>query len=58
MKYDKDLAVFAKRTDWYILVHGISYVPTEIAPEYAKKAMANYNKNHIENEKKQNQKDN
>ena len=50
MRYDKDLALFAKHLDWYKVVHGIGYVPTDKAPEKARNAMENYNKNHIKKE--------
>ena len=43
MRYDKDLAVFGKHFDWYKVVYGVGYVPTDKAPEYAKTAMDNYN---------------
>ena len=51
MRYDKDLAVFGKHFDWYKVVYGVGYVPTDKAPEYAKTAMDNYNKKHIKNNK-------
>ncbi len=43
MRYDKNFVVFAKDADWSVFVKGIGYVPTEKAPEEARKAMDKYN---------------
>lgn len=43
MRYDKNFAAFIKHTEWYQFVYGIGYVPTDEAPEEARKAMERYN---------------
>ena len=43
MRYDKNYAIFAKDADWSEFIKGIGYVPTDKAPEEAKKAMKKYN---------------
>ena len=43
MRYDKTFAVFAKHSDWYVKTPGVGYVPTDKAPEEARRAMAEYN---------------
>lgn len=43
MRYDKNFAYFRPHFDWYMFVHGVGYVPTERAPEEARKAMDKYN---------------
>ena len=35
--------IFAKDADWSVFVKGVGYVPTEKAPEEARKAMDKYN---------------
>lgn len=43
MRYDKNYAYFRPHEEWYTLVKGIGYVPTEKAPPEAVKAMEEYN---------------
>lgn len=43
MRYDKSFAYFRPHFDWYRFEHGVGYVPTEKAPEEARKAMDKYN---------------
>ena len=47
MRYDKNFAKFGGHPEWYELKKGIGYVPTEKAPEEAKKAMEKYNSYHF-----------
>lgn len=47
MRYDRDYVVFAGHFDWFKVVPGIGYVPTEKAPKEAREAMDRYNKNNI-----------
>lgn len=44
MRYDKNFAVFAGHTEWYIIEHGKGYIPTKKAPEEAVRAMKEFNK--------------
>jgi len=44
MRYDRNFIVFAGHPDWYTHVKGVGYVPTDEAPEEARKAMEEYNK--------------
>lgn len=43
MRFDRNFAVFAGQSEWYQFVNGRGYVPTDKAPEEAKKAMEKYN---------------
>lgn len=43
MRYDKNFHIFIKHPEWYTAVPGKGYIPTEAAPEEAKKAMEEYN---------------
>lgn len=51
MRFDKDYAVFASHVDWYTVVRGVGYVPTDKAPKEAREAMERYNKNNIRTKK-------
>lgn len=52
MRYDKNYAMFAGHPEWYEFKTGIGYVPTDKAPEEAKKAMREYNSYAFEFNKK------
>jgi len=43
MRADKDLMIFLGHLNWYTFKKNIGYIPTEEAPEEAKKAMQRYN---------------
>ncbi len=43
MRYDKNYAFFAPHHDWYTIVIGVGYVPTEKAPPEAVKAIEDFN---------------
>ena len=51
MRYDRDYAIFTKRFDWFKVVPGVGYVPTEKAPKEAREAIERYNKNHMNTQK-------
>ena len=38
MRYDKDYVIFAGHFDWFKVVSGVGYVPTEKAPKEAREA--------------------
>ena len=52
MRYDKDYVIFAGHFDWFKVVSGVGYVPTEKAPKEAREAMERYNKNNLYKRKK------
>ena len=43
MRYDKNYAVFIDHSDWYTVVKGVGYVPTDKAPPEAVVAMEKFN---------------
>ena len=43
MRYDRNYEYFTRNRDWYKLIYGVGYIPTETAPEEAVKAMDEYN---------------
>lgn len=46
MRIEKEYFVFCEHFDWYTFDTKKGYVPTDIAPDYAKQAMAIYNAIH------------
>lgn len=44
MRFDKDFLIFASHFDWYTVVDGKGYVPTEKAPIEAIEAMERVNR--------------
>ena len=43
MRFDKNFAYFRPHFDWYTFKIGYGYIPTDIAPPEAIKAMQEYN---------------
>ena len=43
MRKDPNYMIFAGHPDWYTFKIGVGYVPTDKAPEEARKAMEEYN---------------
>lgn len=43
MRYDPNYAYFRPHPEWYTVVAGVGYVPTDKAPAEAIKAMKEYN---------------
>lgn len=43
MRYDKNYAYFRPHFDWYTVIKGVGYVPTDKAPPEAVEAMREYN---------------
>jgi len=45
MRIDKDYLLFGTHHDWYKVIKGVGYVPTDKAPKEAREAMKRFNKN-------------
>ena len=43
MRYDRNFAYFAANSDWYKIVHGYGYAPTETTTPNGLKALKKYN---------------
>lgn len=52
MRIDNDFKMFCAHTEWYEVVKGVGYVPTESCPEHARKAMERVNENNKKSRKK------
>ena len=55
MRIDEDFKMFCSHTEWYDIEKGVGYVPTDICPEYARKAMARLNERNKQKREKKKQ---